>query len=347
MASYILAVPASADSPRILVLRFSSIGDVVLTTPLLRALKARHPAAEISFVTKRSMAPLVSDHPAVNRVIALEPGGSLTRLAASLRRLDFTHRLDLHGSLRARLLRFLVPGGWTGFNHRRHERRELIRNKRDIYPGSTPVAERYFEAATDLDVRPDGAPAELFVSPAAVTKAAQWQQATGIGLQRRFAALAPGATHNTKRWPVEHWIELATTLSVDGFDLAMVGGPQDLELCRHIAERSGGKAGVAAGAFGLQDTAALLRRAAVAVSGDTGVMHMATASGTPVVALMGPTVRQFGFFPYQAAAAVLERDLDCRPCSAHGTATCPLGHHHCLRLLLPEDVATAIRSQSR
>lgn len=343
MASYILAVPASADSPRILVLRFSSIGDVVLTTPLLRALKARHPGAEISYVTKRAMAPLVSDHPAVNRVIALEPGGSLPGLAASLRRLDFTHRLDLHGSLRARLLRFLVPGTWTGFNHRRHERTELIRHKRDIYPEARPVAERYFEAAAELDVKPDGAAAELFVGPAAVTRAAEWQHATGIGLQRRFAALAPGAAHNTKRWPAEHWIELAITLSTDGFDLAMVGGPEDLELCRQIVEASGVKAGVAAGAFGLQDTAALLRQAAFAVSGDTGVMHMASASGTPVVALMGPTVRQFGFFPYQAAATVLERDLDCRPCSAHGSAECPLGHHHCLRQLMPADVAAAIR----
>jgi len=78
------------------------------------------------------------------------------------------------------------------------------------------------------------------------------------------------------------------------------------------------------------------------VSGDTGVMHMATGVGTPVVALFGPTVAQFGFFPYRAPAAVLERALDCRPCSATGTAACPLGHHRCLADITPEEVAAAV-----
>jgi ADP-heptose:LPS heptosyltransferase len=107
-------VPADPAPPRILALRFSSIGDVVLTTPLLRALRARHPQAAITFVTKRAMAPLVANHPAVNEVLALEPGGSLFTLAAQLRQRRFTHLLDLHGTLRAGLLRLLVPGSMSG-----------------------------------------------------------------------------------------------------------------------------------------------------------------------------------------------------------------------------------------
>lgn len=341
---YILAVPADPSPPRILALRFSSIGDVVLTTPLLRALRARHPEARITFVTKRAMAPLVADHPALNEVLVLEPGGSLPGLAAALRERNFSHLLDLHGTLRARLVRLLVPGRWRGFNHRRRERAVLIRSKRDIYPEHRPVAERYFEAAEGLDVRPDGGPAEFYVAPAAAAVAAAWLAETALASNRPLAVLAPGAAHFTKRWPVEGWVALAQQLVKDGYDLALAGGAEDVQLCQVVAGLAGSRAAVAAGRFGLQETGALLRRAAVSISGDTGVMHMATASGTAVVALMGPTVRPFGFFPYQARAMVLERDLDCRPCSAHGGARCPLGHHRCLRDIAPAEVAAAARS---
>jgi len=339
---YILAVPADLDPPRILVLRFSSIGDVVLTTPLLRALKTRYPACQLTFVTKAAMAGLVADHPAVTEVLTLESAGSLTRLAAELRRRRFTHLLDLHGTLRARLLRVLVPGPWRGFNHRRHERSVLIRTKRDIYRDHRPVAERYFEAAEGLEVEPDGKPAEFFVSPRASQTAAAWLAETGLGAQRPLVVLAPGAAHFTKRWPVEGWVGLAQHLTSNGYDLALVGGAADVQLCQVVAEMAGPRAAVAAGRFDLQTTGALLRRTAVSVSGDTGVMHMATASGTPVVALMGPTVRAFGFFPYQAPAVVLERELYCRPCSAHGGARCPEGHHRCLREIHFPAVAAAI-----
>ncbi|HJS47025.1 MAG TPA: glycosyltransferase family 9 protein, partial [Gemmatimonadales bacterium] len=98
----------------------------------------------------------------------------------------------------------------------------------------------------------------------------------------------------------------------------------------------------AAGEASLQGTGALLAAAAAAAAGDTGVMHMATAVGTPVVALFGPTVRQFGFFPYRARALVLERELSCRPCTFHGSARCPLGHHRCLRDISPEEVARGV-----
>ena len=98
----------------------------------------------------------------------------------------------------------------------------------------------------------------------------------------------------------------------------------------------------AAGEFSLQETGALLARARVLVSNDTGVMHMATGVGTPVVALFGPTVEQFGFFPYSARATVLQRALDCRPCSAMGSARCPMGHHRCLVDISPADVMTAV-----
>jgi heptosyltransferase-2 len=124
--------------------------------------------------------------------------------------------------------------------------------------------------------------------------------------------------------------------------IILVGGADAVPASTALAQMAPGRILNAAGQFGLQHTAALLRRAAALVSGDTGVMHMATAVGTPVVALFGPTVREFGFFPYAPRAQVVELALDCRPCSSKGGARCPLGHHRCLGDMGPDLVHQAL-----
>jgi heptosyltransferase II len=124
--------------------------------------------------------------------------------------------------------------------------------------------------------------------------------------------------------------------------MVIVGGAEDGSVAAAIRDGASGIVN-AAGRFGLQGTGALLRRSAALVSGDTGVMHMATGVGTPVVALFGPTVRPFGFFPYSPRARVLELALPCRPCSSKGGPRCPLGHHRCLRDLDPDTVHQALR----
>jgi len=325
---------------RVLCVRFSSIGDVLLTTPLVRALHRRHPDAELYFVTKRALAPLVVENPNLNRVIELEPNQRITDLARRLRALRPTHGLDLHGSLRSAALRLLVPCQWSAYSKRKLARTALIAAKINIYGKHVPVPERYFEAARALDVQPDGGPPELFLAPAARERIARWLAERGLD-RRPFAALAPGAAHATKRWPIRHWVALAEQLRTMGYGLVAVGGPGggDPELARQL----GPGVHSAAGEFTLQETGACLARAAVVVSGDTGVMHMATAVGTRVVALFGPTVEQFGFFPYGGRAEVLERDLGCRPCSAMGTERCPLGHHRCLEEVFPDQVAAAVQ----
>ncbi|HEX4560185.1 MAG TPA: glycosyltransferase family 9 protein [Gemmatimonadales bacterium] len=316
----------------ILLVRFSSIGDVVLTTPLVRALRRRHPEAELTFVTKRAFVPLVSDNPHLTRVVALEPDEPVRALAHRLQPLAPTHGLDLHGSLRSRALRFLLPGQWSGYRKRKLARGWLISTKLDWYGTHVPVPERYFEAARHLDVRPDGAAPEFAIGPKPLADVDEWIRTEGLDRQA-LAVLAPGAAHATKRWPTAHWAALAARLTARGVTPVIVGGAAD----RGLASQIDGVRSVA-GTFSLQETGALLARARVVVSGDTGVMHMATGVGAPVIALFGPTVRQFGFQPYGGRAAVLERSLDCRPCSAMGSNRCPMGHHRCLDDIAPAEV---------
>ena len=333
-------------SPSILVVRFSSIGDLILTTPLLRALRGRHPSARISVVVREDMADVLRHNPRISDLITWRRGSSLLDLARQLRAQEWTHRLDLHGSLRTFLLRQLVGGEWGSYAKHRGRRRQLIRSggQRGGFLGA--VADRYFEAAKGLDVVPDGGPAEVFTSTVEESAAAAFLAAHHLGQSRGLVAVSPGAAHFTKRWPTEYWIALVKELA-ERNDVVVLGGPGDRDVAAAMAAAGGDRAASAAGEFSIAGTAALLKRVRVVAVGDTGVLHLATAVGTPVVGLYGPTVEQFGFFPYHARAAVLQRDLPCRPCTAHGGPKCPLGHHHCLREIRPEEVAAAMATPPR
>jgi heptosyltransferase-2 len=272
----------------------------------------------------------------VSEVLAIAPDEGILGIAERIRGVRYSHLLDLHGNLRSHALRRLAPGPWRSYDKRTFQRTVLITTKRDRYRGDVPVAERYFEAASDLGVEPDGGPPDFFVAEEADCRAAERLESLGLGHGRPLVAVAPGAAHATKRWPAEHWVELIGRITATGADVAVLGGPDDADGAAALASASGPHAAALAGTLGLQETGAVIRRAEALISGDTGVMHMATGVGTPVLALFGPTVRQFGFFPYRSPARVVELDLPCRPCSAHGTRRCPLGHHHCLRRMIPD-----------
>ena len=333
--------------PNILLVRFSAIGDILLLTPLVRALRRKHPDARLTVVTRTGFAPLLERNPRISEVIGWDPLTSLSDLGRRLRDLPFTHRLDLHDSVRSRLLRWHAGGPWTTYPKHRLARAALIHTHRDLYRDRRPVAERYFDAARGLDVTPDGGSLEMFLSRADLEAAEGFLTARGLGRSRQLIAVAPGAAHFTKRWPTHHWMALVRRLVEAGNDVIVLGGPQDLAIGEAVAAAGGESAATAAGAFDLPGSAALLKRTRALVSGDTGLMHLATAVETPVIALFGPTVEQFGFFPYRAKSAVLQRELSCRPCSAHGGPRCPLKHHRCLQDLQPGDVLEALRRLPR
>ncbi len=336
-------MPHAPLSPNILAVRFSSIGDILLTTPLLRAIRHSHPKARVTVLTKREYVPLLSHNPNVYRVLGLAPGRSLLSLAAELRGDDYTHLLDLHDNLRSRALRLLVPGRWRSYPKHRVARALLIHAKRNRYRDRRPVPERYFSAAADLKVAPDGAPPEFFLGTEAGEQAATWLTSVGLEAETNIVAIAPGAAHATKRWPLDHWRTLVDRSVKDGFAVVVVGGPDDAALGTVLSDGGRGRVASSAGVFGLQATGALLQRARALVSGDTGVMHMATGVGTPVVALFGPTVEAFGFFPYTQRAGVVELPLPCRPCTSQGGPVCPLGHHRCMVDIHPATVYEALR----
>jgi heptosyltransferase-2 len=339
--------PDNPVAPRIALVRFSSMGDILLTTPLLRAIRRRHPDAWMTYVTKAEFVPLLETNPRLNEIIGFRPTTPLADLARRLAAGGYTHFLDLHGSLRSRALAARVGSRWGRYPKHRFARGVLIRLKRDIYRDRRHVAERYFDAARELDVTPDDGPLEFFLKREALDSARKFLADQRLDPSSALVALVPGAAHATKQWPVRHWQHLVAMLTTHGHEVVVLGGPKEQALCEEVAVAGGDHATSAGGRFDLGGTAALLKLARCAVAGDTGPMHLATAVGTPVVALYGPTVQPFGFFPYRARATVLERDLDCRPCSAMGGPVCPLKHHRCLEDIAPDVVFDAVRRLPR
>jgi heptosyltransferase-2 len=329
--------PLTADHSRCLVIQTAFLGDVVLTTPLISRLAGRHGPVDV--VTTPAAASLLDHHPAVNDVLRYDKHGAergwraFRRLGTELRARRYERVYLPHRSVRSAVLAL-----WSGANER-------------IGFGDSPAALTYTSRVPRLregheverllglaGVRPEEnvPPVSLGLAPTDLAAADAWLASHGVGSD--FVALAPGSVWATKRWP--YYAELAAGIDRTS---VIVGGTEDAELARTVVEAAGGRAVSAAGALSLRGSAALIQRAAVLVTNDSAPLHLATAVGTPVVAVFGPTVPEFGFGPRGPGDIVLGHgELPCRPCSKHGPPACPLGHHRCMRDLSVAAVSAAV-----
>jgi len=314
------------DRPRLLV-RLGSLGDVVLATAAAAAWKRTLGAAPLDVLVKEPWADVWGGHPAVRRVIPWPAGASPGSVRADLRPRGYAEVLDLQNSLRTRALTRGLGVGLLPRPRRYGVRRRLLVHWKRFGPPADYGVRRSFLAAVDPGA--DDLPS-VHPVPAARARAAEI-----LGAGGNPVALVPGSRHATKRWPEERFRELAASLA--GTErTAVLLGPDD------EVDRTGWPGDTVFLREPLGVAAAVLARCATAVTGDTGLMHVAAAVGTPVVALFGPTVRAFGFFPSGPGHRVLERDLACRPCSVHGSARCPLGHFRCLLDITTDTVRAAV-----
>jgi heptosyltransferase-2 len=319
-----------------LVIQTAFLGDVVLTTPLLSTLAARYGPVDV--VTTPAAASLLEGHPAIAQVVRYDKNGSargwrgFRQIGALLRDRGYRRVYLPHRSLRSAALA-LCSGAREriGFGD---SPAALTYTRRVVRPRSGHEVERLIALAEPVAGEPP--PVSLALSAQDFAAADAWLAAHGVG--PRFTALAPGSVWGTKRWP--YYAELASSLDRA---TVIVGGADDAPLAQAIVAAAGGKAVSAAGALNLRESAALIQRANVLVTNDSAPLHLATAVGTPVVALFGPTLPEFGFGPRRAGDVILgHAALACRPCSKHGPKTCPLGHHRCMRELSVNRVVNAV-----
>jgi heptosyltransferase-2 len=326
---------------RVAVLRLSSLGDVILALPVVRALRAAYPAAALDFWTREEYADAVRFDPAVSHVRVLEKDArrleDLVSMGAELEDCDLI--VDLHGSLRTRVLTFRQRAPVLRAPSHRLDRARWV-HARWSRPRPAPHAlDRYAAALAPLGIAVPGHPrvhAGADEARRAEGWLSEWTPAAAP------LALCPGARHGTKRWPEAHWLALDGLLEARGVPRLYCSLESERRSLAGLAARVAAAAGARWCTESLGGIAALLGRCRAAVSSDSGLMHLAAARGLRVVALFGSTAPELGFAPAGPGHEVLCRHEPCQPCTLHGRATCPLGHFRCMTALTPERVLEAI-----
>lgn len=330
-------------------IRFSSLGDVILALPAARSLKAAFPGAEVCFLTRDAYRPLLEDQPGIDRVIALEeapPGvAGLVRFCRRLGAFDLA--VDLHRNLRSRIcLRATAAASRISYRKDSLQRRLWAAGwmRERMEREGRHVIDRYLEPLRRLGRTPAFTQPELVIAPAALEGARAFLRAAGVRDPERIAILFPGARWPNKRWTVPGFAAVAARLREEfGLEPVLGGDAADKEPVAEVARLIPGGAVSAAGRTGLPELAAVLKLARIAVANDSGPAHLAAAVGTPVAVLFGPTVEAFGFTPRGGRVRVVSRKLACRPCTLHGGVRCPRGRRICLDEIAPDEVLTAIR----
>ena len=328
-------LPLTVNRSRCLVIQTAFLGDVVLTTPLLSALAERHGPVDV--VTTPGAGSLLETHPAVRSVIRYDKHGrdsgisGLWKLSRELRGRRYSTVYLPHRSFRSAVLALLSGArervGFAG------TAAAISYTRRVARPEGGHEVERLLALSP---VPSHGSQVSLGLTADDHREAERWLERHAIA--PGFVAVAPGSIWGTKRWP--YYADLVVRL---GRPCVVIGSAADCDLADSIVTAAPTRAVSAAGALGLRAAASLISRAAVLVTNDSAPLHLATAVGTSVVALFGPTVPAFGFGPRGSGDSTLGVEtLPCRPCSRHGPETCPLGHHRCMRDLSVETVAAAV-----
>lgn len=324
---------------KVLIIRFSSIGDIVLTTPVIRCVK-RQTDLEVHFLTKQSFAGVLKDNPYLDRLWTIKK--DISELKDSLLRENFKYVLDLHGNLRTRelktrlalnaLLHLRPRPKTTTFPKLNFEKFLLTRLGHNRMP-DVHIVDRYLRTTRHLGVTNDGKGLDYFITSEDEVDLA------GNDLPEAYVAFVIGAAHATKRLTEPQMLDLCQRLSLP---VILLGGPAEKETGNRIAA-AGDRVYNACGHFNLGGSASLVRQATIVVTHDTGLMHVAAAFRKPIISVWGNTVPDLGMYPYLPGEEALERErrqevvgLSCRPCSKIGYQECPKGHFRCI---LDQDLA--------
>lgn len=324
---------------KILIIRFSSIGDIVLTTPVIRALKTQI-EAEVHYVTKKGYATILEENPYVDKVHLLND--NLSALSNILRAENFDEIIDLHNNLRSRILCSRLKKPVYRFRKLNILKYLLVNFKIDRLPNKH-IVERYMDAARHLGVQTDQLGLDYFI-PEKDEVEVDWLPEP---YRRKYVAVVIGAKFATKRLPFDRLIELCDRINQP---VILLGGQEDTEIGERIEaffnkettpeatefklQNELGKKTIvfnACGKFNLNQSASLVRQSIAVFTHDTGLMHIAAAFKKKIYSIWGNTTPKFGMYPYKTSFVIFENNrVKCRPCSKIGFNKCPRGHFKCM-----------------
>ncbi len=336
---------------RILVIHTAYPGDLILTTPLFEALKSSDPAMSLTLLTIPTNAGLFTNNPFVDHIITYDKQGSekgifpFLRLVRKIRHMGFHTAIIPHPSLRSALFTFLgrIPER-VGFSSRwcsfLYTRRVTVSDDDHEVERNLKLAEALIPGLSAAGIKP-----RLCPDDRDRVHVRRLLLDSDVAEREDFTAIAPGSSWNTKAWPETKYEELITILRKESA-LVLIGGEDDRELCERLQggvdPENGFPVVSLAGKVNLIQAAVVISLSRVLVSGDSAPVHLASAMDTPVVVIYGPTVTGFGFTPYRVPHVIIEKNLPCRPCSAHGPMVCPLGHFRCMMEIGVDEIHRAI-----
>lgn len=319
---------------KFLVLRFSSIGDIVLTSPVIRCLHQQFPEAEIHYFTKDKFASLLSHNPYINKLWLLDKENE-NEIIRQLKQEQFDCILDLHNNLRTLKIKWKLRGAKKYSVNKNNVKKWLMVNLK-LKLVCSHIVERYLATGKKLNVQNDGKGLDFFISP----DTALDSKTLAFLEQPDVIAFAVGGTYATKRMPVG---KIAEFIAAHNSPVVMLGDNNDNRRVNALEAQFGDKVLNLCGKLNLHQSALVLQKSNKVVSHDSGLMHIAAALKKPVIAIWGNTVPEFGMGPYfpkdqkQLMQGSNQVDLKCRPCSKLGYDQCPKKHFNCM---MQQQVAT-------
>ena len=321
---------------KILVIRFSSIGDIVLTSAVVRCLKQQLSGAEIHFLTKTQFGPVTSSNPHIDRTWLYDH--NFAELIPQLKSQGFDFIVDLHKNYRSAFVRYKLGVKGDSFPKLNLRKWLMVRFRINFLP-DIHIVDRYFRAVNRLGVNNDGSGLDYFIPE----KDEVSISALPGTHQDGFIAMVIGGKHNTKIFPADQVIRVCHQLSRP---VILLGGKEDRERGDQIAESTGTLVFNACSLFNINQSASLIRQADAVLTNDTGLMHVAAAFKKPILSVWGNTIPAFGMYPYlpeefKSNSVIAEvKGLSCRPCSKLGYQACPEKHFRCMKDIdIPEIIA--------
>ncbi len=310
---------------KILILRFSSIGDIVLTTPVIRCLKQQIHQLTLHYCTKRAYKSLLEHNPYIDKCHFLDE--DLTALIAQLKAEKYDLIVDLHKNTRTRWIKWKLEVPSVSFDKLNWEKWLLVNLKINRLP-KLHIVDRYMQTVEHLAVNYDGQGLDHFIPEKDVVAI----DTLPTAFHRSYVLYAIGGQHETKKLPLDKMKELVSKISLP---LVLIGGKEDQANGEELEKRSKSlKKDVLnlCGKLNLNQSASLIQQAQKVYTHDTGMMHIAAAFKKEVICIWGNTVPEFGMYPFQTLYTSWEvKELPCRPCSKIGFDKCPKGHFKCMR----------------
>jgi len=315
---------------KVLIIRFSSIGDIVLTTPVIRCLK-QQTGAKVHFISKKNYASILESNPYIDKIFTIK--NKIKEVLPVLKEEKYDYLIDLHKNLRSKQLNLSLGVKSYSFDKINFQKWLMVNTKINRLP-HLHIVDRYMEAVAPLEVVNDGQGLDYFIPDEETVNLNDFfGESPVFNAHKPFIAFAIGAAHSTKRLPKEKIISICKQINEP---IVLLGGPDDESVGAAISQALGARIWNACGQCTLHESASLIAQASQVITHDTGMMHIAAALGKPIISVWGNTIPEFGMYPYYKKgvnenSTIEVKGLSCRPCSKIGFESCPKGHFKCMK----------------